>query len=794
MTPPAHVRAGAATVPDRTCPPPLTGLRVVSTANALPAAIVGQVLADYGAEVVLLEPPAGSRLRNHAAWGYWSRGQHSVIVDLSDAGEQERARRLLGRSDVFVDGWGSGVAARLGLAPEILEARNPRLIQVRISAFGDDSPLAGLKGWESVVMARTGGSTSFANLSPRPGPSFVSTPYCSVSAAHLALQGALGALVERERSGRGQRVSTSLVQGLLAFDTWNWLIHVLALRHASAFELEPAFDPKNLVPNTPFFFRLLVGLAKDGKWLQFSQTTERLWRAFLRACGLDPDDPGVQQSAVSEDPAVRVRFWETLLRAVRSRTAAEWRAVFDADPDVWAEEFRNERTALEHPQLLADHRVAKGPDGRLTPGALAQGSIWPAFAPSPGPLLGAGTGRLVDEPAEARSTPAAAGSEPALAGVTILELGTFYAAPYGATLLAEQGARVIKIEPAEGDPIRNVVGIPDLGGIKVLHGKESIVADLATPEGQEVLAKLTRNADVVLQSYRAGVAERLRCTAADLLAINPDLVYVSSPGYGDGPPCGHRPAFAPTIGAASGLAVRNAGGWSAVPDGPDLDETTVKRTAAKLSSAAMGMGNADGFAALGVGTAILLGLLGRRRFGGGNVMRASMLSTMTHALGDWLMAGPGARAAAPDEELMGVGPLHRLYETAQGWVMLVAQSERERTALAAATSVDLADAGFGAKLEAAFLAEPAARWQQRLLADGVTCVEVSPQGVEKTMMLGPLGTELGVVTTAWHPAMQEYPRPSALTTYSRSRSVLGPAPLLGEQTEAIQAELEEADR
>jgi crotonobetainyl-CoA:carnitine CoA-transferase CaiB-like acyl-CoA transferase len=782
------------TEPRRRFPLPLDGLRVVSTANALPAAIVGQVFADYGAEVLLLEPPAGSRLRNHPAWEYWSRGQHSVLVDLSDAEQQERVRRLLGRSDVFVDGWGSGVAARLGLAPEILEARNPRLVQVRISAFGDHPSLAGLKGWESVVMALTGGSSSFANLSARPGPSFVSTPYCSVSAAHLALQGALEALLERERSGRGQRVRTSLVQGLLAFDTWNWLIHVLALRHASAFELEPAFDPKTLVPNTPFIFRLLVALAKDGKWLQFSQTTERLWHAFLRACGLDPDDPGVQQSAVSEDPAVRVRFWETLLRAVRSRTAAEWRVVFDADPDVWAEEFRNERTALEHPQLLADHRVAQGPDGALTPSALVEGSAWPAFAPWPGPLLGADTGRFADQPAEAPSSPDDAGSEPALAGVTILELGTFYAAPYGATLLAEQGARVIKIEPAEGDPIRNVVGIPELGGIKVLHGKESIVADLATPDGQEVLAKLTRKADVVLQSYRAGVAERLHCTAADLLAINPDLVYVSSPGYGEGPPCGHRPAFAPTIGAASGLAVRNTGGWGAVPDGPDLDETTVKRTAVKLSSAAMGMGNADGFAALGVGTAILLGLLGQRRFGGGNVMRTSMLSTMSHALGDWLMAGPGTRAPAPDKELMGVGPLHRLYETAQGWVMLAAEGESERAALAAATRVDLAGAGFETKLEAAFLAEPAARWQARLLADGVSCVEVSPQGVEMTMMLGPLGTELGVVTTARHPAMEEYPRPSALTTFSRSRSVLGPAPLLGEQTEAIQAELEAEDR
>src|ERR1700751_3479558 len=101
MTPPAHVRTGAVTGQHGTFPSPLDGLRVVSTANALPAAIVGQVLADYGAEVVLLEPPAGSRLRNHPAWEYWSRGQHSMLVDLSDSGEQERTRRLLARSDVF---------------------------------------------------------------------------------------------------------------------------------------------------------------------------------------------------------------------------------------------------------------------------------------------------------------------------------------------------------------------------------------------------------------------------------------------------------------------------------------------------------------------------------------------------------------------------------------------------------------------------------------------------------------------------------------------------------------------
>ena len=74
---------------------------------------------------------------------------------------------------------------------------------------------------------------------------------------------------------------------------------------------------------------------------------------------------------------------------------------------------------------------------------------------------------------------------------------------------------MIKVESGAGDPIRHVAGFPELGGIKVLHGKESVVADLATPEGQALLAQLVRAADIVLLSYRAGVAERLHCTPAE---------------------------------------------------------------------------------------------------------------------------------------------------------------------------------------------------------------------------------------------------------------------------------------
>jgi crotonobetainyl-CoA:carnitine CoA-transferase CaiB-like acyl-CoA transferase len=751
------------------------------------------VLADAGADVWLLEPPLGSRLRAYSPWPFWARGQRSISVDLKHAAGVRLARELIQRSDVFVDSWAPGVASRLGLVAEDLLAANPGLIHARLSAFGDDSAWADLAGWESVVMALIGGNASFANLAGRDGPAFVSTPYCSVSAAHLLLQGILGALVERQRSGAGQQVSTTLAQGMLAHDTWNWLLHVLARRYDGAFAMAPPYDLQTLVPNTPFFFRLLVGLTKDGSWLQFSQTTDRLWAAFLHACDLDPTDPEVHEAPSSEDPQVRVAFWEKLLASVRSRTTAEWHDVFDADPNVWAEEFRAGTEVLDHPQLIAEQRVVTDDCGARMPGALCSSMLWTARTSAAAPALGEGNGeaeRLIRQPISAGRSAVAVDHTPPLSGIVIVELGTFYAAPFGATLLAELGARVIKVEPPEGDPIRNVVPFPELAGIKVLHGKQSVELDIGTAEGRAILHELVHKADVVLQGYRAGVAERLECTAEHLRAINPDLLYVSAPGYGDGPPCGHRPAFAPTMAAASGMAVRNLGGARVLPRGKDLDLPIVKHTAMRLASGAMAVANADGFAGLGVATATLLGIVGKLRHGRGDHLRSSMLATMAHTLGDTVTEGPTGRPTpTPDSDLLGLSPTHRLYPTADGWVILSARNDSDRLALSRYLQIDLNAGDAEQQLAAAFSTASATHWQAHLLAIGVTCVQVAETGTEVTVMLGEFGAAHGFVTDAHHPTFGDYPRLTALTRFSRSESVLGESPLCGQHTAEVLAEL-----
>jgi crotonobetainyl-CoA:carnitine CoA-transferase CaiB-like acyl-CoA transferase len=202
----------------------------------------------------------------------------------------------------------------------------------------------------------------------------------------------------------------------------------------------------------------------------------------------------------------------------------------------------------------------------------------------------------------------------------------------------------------------------------------------------------------------------------------------------------------------------------------------------------MGPGNADGFAALGVGTALLLGLVGHVRHGGGNVLRTSMLSTVALALADSNVDDGSSSGADVDPELLGVSAWHRLYPTADRWLMVAALSSDERDSLAAHTGVDLDDDECATALERFFAGASAHEHAEQLRAAGVTCIEVVDQAADRHVTLGAFGAEHGWVTTAQHPTLDEYPRVTAFTTFSRSRSVVGPAPVLGQQTDAILAE------
>jgi crotonobetainyl-CoA:carnitine CoA-transferase CaiB-like acyl-CoA transferase len=395
--------------------------------------------------------------------------------------------------------------------------------------------------------------------------------------------------------------------------------------------------------------------------------------------------------------------------------------------------------------------------------------------------------------------------ERALGDLTMLELGTFFAAPHGGTLLRELGARVIKVEPIEGEPMRGLLPFPEVGAAKSLQGKESIAIDLSTEEGRAIVHELARRSDVVLQSFRAGVAERRGVDAATLRTVNPDLVYLSAPGYGNDGPCGDRPAYAPTIGAGSGLVMRNIG--SAVPERPGLSISEIRADARRLAAAGTTeYAQADGVSAVTVASAMALGIVARDRLGTGQTLLTTMLNSAAHTLADDMVEYAG-RVPTPmaDSDLYGLGARYRLYEASDGWIYLAAATEGEWDALTKALSgqVDLAadtrfvtedlrrrhDPELADVLAATFRTGTAQHWEDTLLGEDVGCVVAHREPPESVLQSKDFAGASDLLVDVEHPTFGLHSRPKPFVEFSRSETVAEPGCLLGQHTDRILAEL-----
>lgn len=796
--------------PDDPAAGPLAGLTVVDLSTTLPGATATQFLADAGADVVQVEPPAGSPLRTLAAWPALARGKRSVALDIAAPPDRAVLDRLLAGADVLVTTSRPRTVARLGLTPDALAELNPRLVSAAITGWGSSGPWADLKGYEGLVMAKLGMFHAKRLTATRPGPAFVSVPYASWGAAQTAVHGILAALLDRETSGRGQHVEADLLRGASMIDTWAWFADLIGERWPGAYQTVDAFTAEG-EPQGHMLFALLAAPTKDGTWLQFAQTQPRLFRAMLEELGLgymftDPKWAGIPRF---DDQALKSELWEIQFGKAGERTLAEWEHTFATNPDVSAEQFRSGPEVLDHPQLVHDGRVVEVVDPELgpvrQPSTLVHAGGRPLTRLRPAPRLdehGEQVRASVREPAAGAERPAGEVSTgPPLAGVTILEFGLMFAAPFGSTMLTDLGARVIKVEAIGGDAIRGVLPFPESGGARVMQGKESICLDIRSPDGRRIVHELARRCDVVLQSFRAGAAARLGIDADTLRELNPDLVYVNAPGYGTDGPYGHKPAYAPSIAAAAGFALADA------PDAACATETLaeIKQGALRLNQAgAVPSLQADGVSALGVASTMLLGVLARARGAAIGELTATMLGTASHAVLDRVVDYAG-RPDSPqvDSGTHGFSALYRLYPAADGWVFLAAPEQHEWEALVATVGADADlgherfagpesrrrhDAELAETLEALFRTRPAAEWEQMLTAADVGCVQAHEGNPELRLQTDPaLAAEYAA--TAYSPVFEEHLRMGPGVRFSRSATQAKGGCLAGDHTDPLLREL-----
>ena len=176
---------------------PLAGLRVIDCSSGTAGPRATGVLADYGADVIWVEPPGGDPRREELAIPYsaYNRGKRSTVFDLEDESQRGTLLDLLETADVFVESWEPGGAARRSLDYHAVHRRIPSLVYCSLSGFGLDGPHRDVPPYEALVHALVG--TMGEQVGYREGPIFEGLPFASIGAAYLALIGVLGALYRR---------------------------------------------------------------------------------------------------------------------------------------------------------------------------------------------------------------------------------------------------------------------------------------------------------------------------------------------------------------------------------------------------------------------------------------------------------------------------------------------------------------------------------------------------------------------------------------------------------------------
>ena len=414
----------------RSVPHVLEGIRVVDVTTGPVGGIATMVLADFGADVVKVEPPGGDRFRATAAAPLWLRGKRSVTADLATVAGLDALHGLVRGADVVVVSGPPSRARRWGIDADAATALRPDLVHCSITGWGARGPLAEVPGWDAAVAARSGRMMAFERQLRRGGPVFAAVPVASHIAAHAAVQGIGAGLFSRARGGGAQRVETSLLQGVLPFD----LVELLLVEMIERSGVE-APNITTLGGDMPTLNYHPVR-TKDGRWIQCGNLLEHLLLAFLDATDLLGELLVEERFAVPPgqwDEATTDAARDRILIRLQERTAAEWMAIFRANGNVAAEEYLTTAEALDHPDLVGNGDIVTLDDPVHGPvrtiGPIAELGATPAVVEAPGARRrrahrrGAGRGepsesfgeRTIElgSPDRARGSDATAGRPPA---------------------------------------------------------------------------------------------------------------------------------------------------------------------------------------------------------------------------------------------------------------------------------------------------------------------------------------------------------------------------------------------
>ena len=805
---------------------PLSGIRVIDFGQYVAGPAASLMLADFGAEVIRVDPPGGPRWDSPAA-AVLNRGKKSIVLNLKCADDWSVARALVQSADVVVENFRPGVMVRLGLGAEVARESNPRLVYLSLPGFSSRDPeRGGMPAWEGVVAAACGQFTDMGLNRVLMGidPSFSPLPLASAYASVLGAAAVLFALYCRESTGQGDAIEVPLASALMEGLAYNsqfverYPDRYKSLREKEIERRRAAGEPMNvdyaaLQELLDPFYRNYV--CADGRPFYVVSASHRdhplrvleelgLWEE-MRTAGVprfDPyldavDWPDGADCTLASYPLSK--SWSDRLSArmkevFRRRTAFEWEQRFGAAGAPGAAQ-RTTREWLQSEHALSSGLVLDTDDPRYGRFRQAGNVAWlagdtgvleKAAAPTADAdrteILGSLASADVGSAPETPDLAAKGGGW--LDGIRILDLTNVIAGPTIASTLARFGAEVISIDPVRPtmDPWNAVIF-----GMQANRGKRSLLLDLRSADGRAALDRLLARVDVVTVNAVDRQLDGLGLAPEHLKSRHPHVILCQLDCYG-GPMRGPRsdhPGYDDLAQASTGVMTRFGGSLETPEEHAHFGTIDVL----------------GGFcASLAVGAA----LVKRARTGSADVARASLCAAGNLIQIPFMFdyAGRSAFDEPSGRGAKGWGPLYRAYRAADGWLFLAARLEQlpdiDRIQGLGGTA-GLRGTKLEDLLEERFAVATVAAWAARLSA-----IDVAAQPLEKMHDVRERslvhecerGPDLEEGTFAFvrhdpHPSGRfvDLVAPNAIRPVVGKLSVPGPAPKYGAHTREILAEL-----
>ncbi len=342
---------------------PLKGLKVIELAHIMAGPVCGLMLADMGARVIKVEKlPGGDDSRSFlppdiagesAAFMMMNRNKRGIALDLKRDEGKAVLRRLLARSDVVIENYRKGTMERLGLGYDTLKADNPGLIYCEISGFGRSGPYAERGGFDLIAQGMSG-LMSITGEGPGRPPVKVGAPVTDITAGILAALGVVAAVNQRHRSGRGQKVDTSLFEAGIVHTYWQ-----------SAIALATGEAPGPMGSAHPLNAPYQAFATADG-WITVGAANQRNWQRLLEAI----EAPDLAADPRFADNAGRMAHLAALEEALapyfKRRASADWLARLEA-AGVPAGPVLDVAQMHRDPQARARDMLVTVDHGRLGP-------------------------------------------------------------------------------------------------------------------------------------------------------------------------------------------------------------------------------------------------------------------------------------------------------------------------------------------------------------------------------------------------------------------------------------------